>query len=149
MRLFLRAHFRNLRSCAGSARSAGNLAMTRAFLERLVFPWLRYTDFSCTAPKKAALAWIYTMNAPESMMPDIRAHLAILENATSRALGDPKPSFVEAYSTVQVKDYSRYAMDGLRPDDHLAWHDAHWEHDLEKARDAGSAMAGKIAGGHA
>ena len=67
-------------------------AMTRAFLERLVFPWLRYTDFSCAAPKKKPLAWIYSMNAPESMMPDIRKHLAILEGAVARGLGDPPPS---------------------------------------------------------
>lgn len=105
-------------------------AMTRAFLERLVFPWLRYTDFSCAAPKKKPLAWIYSMNAPESMMPDIRRHLAILEGAVARGVGDPEPAFVEAHSTVQVKDYSRYAMDGLQPDAHLAWRDAHWESDL-------------------
>ena len=119
-------------------------AMTRAFLERLVFPWLHYTDFSVTAPGKMPLAWIYSMNAPESMMPDIRAHLAILENAVSRAVGDPSPAFVEAYTTVQVKDYSRYAMDGLMPDAHIAWRSAHWEKDLAKARAAGSAMALKI-----
>ena len=118
-------------------------AMTRAFLERLVFPWLRYTDFSCAAPKKKPLAWIYSMNAPESMMPDIRKHLAILEGAVARGVGDPAPAFVEAHSTVQVKDYSRYAMDGLQPDAHLAWRDAHWESDLAAARDAGQAMAEK------
>ena len=118
-------------------------AMTRAFLERLVFPWLRYTDFSCAAPKKKPLAWIYSMNAPESMMPDIRQHLAILEGAVARGVGDPEPAFVEAHSTVQVKDYSRYAMDGLQPDAHLAWRDAHWESDLAAARAAGQAMAEK------
>lgn len=119
-------------------------AMTRAFLERLVFPWLRYTDFSCAAPKKKPLAWIYSMNAPESMMPDIRRHLAILEGAVARGVGDPEPAFVEAHSTLQVKDYSRYAMDGLQPDAHLAWRDAHWESDLAAARAAGQAMAQKV-----
>lgn len=119
-------------------------AMTRAFLERLVFPWLRYTDFSCAAPKKKPLTWIYSMNAPESMMPDIRKHLAILEGAVARGVGDPAPAFVEAYSTVQVKDYSRYAMDGLQPDAHIAWRDAHWESDLAAARAAGQAMAQKV-----
>lgn len=119
-------------------------AMTRAFLERLVFPWLRYTDFSCAAPKKKPLAWIYSMNAPESMMPDIRKHLAILEGAVARGVGDPAPAFVEAHSTVQVKDYSRYAMDGLQPDAHIAWRDAHWESDLAAARAAGQAMAQKV-----
>ena len=29
-------------------------AVTRAFLERLVFPWLSYEDFSCAAPTVAA-----------------------------------------------------------------------------------------------
>ncbi len=119
-------------------------AMTRAFLELLVFPWLSYTDFSCAAPKKKPLAWIYSMNAPESMMPDIRKHLAILEGAVARGVGDPAPAFVEAHSTVQVKDYSRYAMDGLQPDAHLAWRDAHWESDLAAARAAGQAMAQKV-----
>lgn len=118
-------------------------AMTRAFLERLVFPWLHYTDFSVTAPRRMPLAWIYSMNAPASMMPDIRQHLAILEGTVARGLGDPSPLFVEAYATVQVKDYSRYAMDGLRPDDHLAWRAAHWEADLGRARAAGRAMAEK------
>ncbi len=122
-------------------------AMTRAFLERLVFPWLHYTDFSVTAPKKMPLAWIYTMNAPASMMPDIRAHLSILEGAVARGLGDPAPQFVEAYATVQVKDYARYAMDGLQPDAHIAWRDAHWADDLETARTAGRAMAGKVGNG--
>ena len=118
-------------------------AMTRAFLERLIFPWLHYTDFSVAAARKMPLAWIYTMNAPESMMPDIRKHLSILENATARGLGDSCPDFVESYSTVQVKDYSRYAMDGLQPDAHVAWHAAHWEDDLAKARAAGRRMAEK------
>ena len=119
-------------------------AMTRAFLERLVFPWLRYTDFSCAAPKRKPLAWIYSMNAPESMMPDIRQHLAILEGAVARGVGDPAPAFVEAHSTVQVKDYSLYAMDGLQPDAHLAWRDAHWEDDLAAARAAGRRMASQV-----
>ncbi len=118
-------------------------AVARAFLERLVFPWLRYTDFSCAAPKKMPVAFLYTMNAPESMMPGIRQHLSILEGAVARALGDPAPAFVEAHSTVQVKDYSRYAMDGLDPAAHLAWREAHWDADLAAARAAGRAMAEK------
>ena len=119
-------------------------AMARAFLERLVFPWLSYVTFTVSAPKKMPLAWLYTMNAPESMMPDIRRNLALLENAVARGVGDDSPARVEAFSTVQVKDYARYAMDGLAPAAHLAWRDAHWEADLAKARAAGRAMAEKI-----
>ena len=43
-----------------------------------------------------------------------------------------------------MKDYSRYAMDGLQPDAHIAWRDAHWESDLAAARAAGQAMAEKV-----
>ena len=118
-------------------------AVTRAFLERLVFPWLSYEDFSCAAPKKMPVAFLYTMNAPESFLPDIRRHLAILENAVARGAGDDAPERVEACCTVQVKDYSRYAMAGLDPDAHIAWRDAHWEDDLAKARAAGHRMAEK------
>ena len=121
-------------------------AMTRAFLERLVFPWLSYVAFSVSAPKKMPLAWIYTMNAPENMAPDIRRNLAIFENAVARGVGDDSPARVEAFSTVQVKDYARYAMDGLDPAAHLAWRDAHWDADLEKARAAGRRMAEKALG---
>lgn len=124
-------------------------AMTRAFLERLVFPWLSYETFSCAAPKKMPLAWIYTMNAPEPMMAEIRKHLAILEGAVARGLGDPEPQSVEAHSTVQVKDYARYAMAGLDPAAHLAWREAHWEDDLAKARAAGRRMAEKALGAKA
>ena len=80
-------------------------------------------------------------------MPDIRQHLAILEGAVARGVGDPAPAVIEAHRTVQVKDYSRYAMDGLQPDAHLAWRDAHWEADLAKARAAGRAMAEKALSG--
>ncbi len=124
-------------------------AMTRAFLERLVFPWLHYTDFSVTAAKKMPVAFLYTMNAPESMMADIRKSLAVFEGAVSRGLGDSEPTFVEMHSTVQVKDYSRYAMEGLDPDAHLAWREAHWDEDLAKAREAGRAMAEKALAGTA
>ena len=119
-------------------------AVTRAFLERLVFPWLSYENFSCNAPKKMPVAFLYTMNAPESFLPDIRKHLAILENAVARGAGDNAPERVEACCTVQVKDYSRYAMAGLDPAAHLAWRDAHWDSDLAKARAAGRRMAEKV-----
>jgi multimeric flavodoxin WrbA len=118
-------------------------AVTRAFLERLVFPWLHYTDFSCDASKKMPVAFIYSMNAPEAMMSDIRKHLAIFEGALARALGDSEPVFVEAHTTIQTNDYSRYAMEGLDPAARLAWHDAHWNDDLAIARTAGRRMAEK------
>ena len=116
-------------------------AMTRAFLERLVFPWLSYESFSVAAPKRKPLAWIYSMNATAEHFEQFRRNVAMLEGAVARGTGDPAPAIVAAFSTVQVKDYSHYAMDGLQPDAHIAWRDAHWEDDLAKARAAGAALA--------
>ena len=71
-------------------------------------------------------------------------HPLFVCDANSRGAGDDAPERVEACCTVQVKDYSRYAMDGLQPDAHLAWRDAHWESDLAAARAAGQAMGLKV-----
>lgn len=38
-------------------------AQLRMLLERLIFPWLSYTDFSLTAPKQMPVILTYTMNA--------------------------------------------------------------------------------------
>ncbi|MBR1609332.1 MAG: flavodoxin family protein [Kiritimatiellae bacterium] len=122
-------------------------AMTRAFLERLVFPWLHYTDFSVAAPKKKALAWIYSMNATAEHFAQFRRNIAMLEGALARGTGDADPAIVAAFTTAQTKDYSRYAMDGLDPAAHLAWREAHWEEDLAKARAAGRATAEKALAG--
>ena len=46
-----------------------------------------------------------------------------------------------------MKDYSRYAMEGLQPAAHIAWRDARWENDLAKAHAAGRAMAEKALSG--
>ena len=44
-------------------------ASMRAFMERLLFPFLKYaTDYSTLFPKRINTAIIYTMNVPEEML---------------------------------------------------------------------------------
>ena len=48
---------------------ADRTALTQAFVERIVFPWLNYADGSVMAVKKMPVAFIYTMNATEDFLP--------------------------------------------------------------------------------
>jgi multimeric flavodoxin WrbA len=121
-------------------------AELRSFLERLLFPWLSYDDGSCNAPRRVPTAFLYTMNGG----PEHAAYMRPNQEANERlvAMFLQPPERVEAFRTVQVADYSRYAMAMLDPDAHLAWRAAHWESDLAAAHAAGRRMAEKaLAGG--
>lgn len=121
---------------------ADRTALTQAFVERIVFPWLRYADGSVTAIKKMPVAFIYTMNATEEQAPLIHKQLDIAEQMFAIALGETER--IEAFNTYQMKDYSRYDFADSTPAEKQAYKDAHWEQDLQKAREAGRRMAGKI-----
>ena len=63
-------------------------AQLRAFLERLVFPWLSYNDYSLTAPKRIPVILTYTMNANTEQAQGIYQSMGIIESCLSRAMGD-------------------------------------------------------------
>lgn len=117
-------------------------AQLRALLERLIFPWLSYTDFSLTAPKKMPVVLSYTMNANQEQAKVIYQFMSIIENCLQRAFGDVE--HVDAYNTYQVKNYDRYELSAFPEPMKRAWRDAHWENDLQKSYDAGVRMAQKI-----
>ena len=121
-----------------------NTAQTQAFLERMVFPWLSYNDFSLSAVKKMPVVFIYTMNATEQYMPMLLPQLEFTENLVANGLGSGER--VIAFNTTQVKDYSRYEM-AAASQGKAEYRAAHWEKDLHKAFEAGKKMAGQIAAG--
>ena len=81
-------------------------AQLRAFLERLVFPWLSYNDYSLTAPKRMPVILTYTMNANAEQAEDVYQSMGIIESCLARAMGDVE--HVDAHNTYQVKNYVRY-----------------------------------------
>lgn len=121
---------------------ADRTAMLQAFVERIVFPWLRYADGSVMAVKKMPVAFIYTMNATKEQAPFIHKQLDIAEQMFGIALGECNR--IEAFNTYQMKDYSRYEFTESTPAEKQAYKDEHWPKDLQKARDAGRRMAEKI-----
>lgn len=121
---------------------ADRTAMLQAFVERIVFPWLRYADGSIKAVKKMPVAFIYTMNATEEQAPIIHKQLDIAEQMFGIALGECER--IEAFNTYQMKNYERFDFADSTPAEKQAYKDAHWEKDLQKAREAGKRMADKI-----
>ncbi len=113
-------------------------ALTRAFLERLVFPWLSYNDYSLTAPKRMPVALIYTMNANAEQAKGVYQCMSIVEGCLARALGQPE--HIDAYNTYQVANYARYELAGFPEPMKRQYRDEHWEQDLQRAFDAGRRM---------
>jgi multimeric flavodoxin WrbA len=117
-------------------------AQLRALLERLIFPWLSYKDFSLTAPKKMPVILTYTMNANPEQAKVIFQLMGLIENCLERAYGDVE--HVDAYNTYQVKNYDRYELDAFPEPMKRQYRDEHWEEDLQRAFDAGKRMAENI-----
>ena len=112
----------------------------RTFLERLVFPWLSYNDYSLTAPKRMPVLLMETMNG----LPDRNNSqgYGLMEPCITAALGEPE--HLIAYNTYQVKNYDNYELAGFFEKAKCQWRDEQWEKDLQKAFDAGKKMADKI-----
>ncbi|MBQ8205567.1 MAG: hypothetical protein IJZ50_08230 [Alistipes sp.] len=55
------------------------------------------------------------------------------------ALGEPER--IIGYNTCQVAKYDNYELGSFSEQAKLAWRDAHWQKDLQRAYDAGRKMA--------
>ena len=72
----------------------------------------------------------------------IRSNQEHTEGLLSMAL--EHPIRIEVFNTLQVKNYDMYDMAGFSVDDKKAWHNEHWEQDLQNAFDTGKKMAEQI-----
>ena len=117
-------------------------AQLRLMLERLVFPWLSYNDYSLTATKRMPVILTYTMNANTEQAKGTYQCMSIMEHCLSTALGQVE--HVDAYNTYQVKNYDRYELAGFPEPIKRQYRDQHWEQDLQRAYDAGRRMAESI-----
>lgn len=117
-------------------------AQLRAFLERLIFPWLSYNDYSLTVPKRIPVVLTYTMNATAEQAQMVYQAMSIVEGSLERAMGDVE--HVDAHYTYQVKNYDRYEMVSFPEPLKRQYRDEHWDADLQRAFDAGRRMAQKI-----
>lgn len=109
-------------------------ANLRAFMERLIFPAVNYSDFrSPVINKKKRSATILTMNCPNEEM--YRANnYHILIDTTAHQLGMFGPTeILYSFDTYQFNDYSRYDA-AMLPAEHKAqMHETQFSQDLQKA----------------
>lgn len=115
----------------------------RSFLERLLFPYLVYTNPpSSLFERKLATAFVYTMNAPEEYVEAIG--YGQLFRANEQALGlifrQPSESLC-SFETVQFADYSKVVFGYADPEDRLERRRAVFPRDCERAFALGARLA--------
>jgi len=84
-------------------------ASTRAFIERLLYPYLKYAiDHSSLFPRRINTAIIYTMNVPEEMLAQMGfdRHFDIIARMVGTLFGACELLF--STDTLQYDDYDKY-----------------------------------------
>jgi multimeric flavodoxin WrbA len=112
--------------------------LTRAFLERLCFPYLSYDKKPSSFPKRIKTGFVYTANAPEDAYGEIgywdlfRRNGELLE----RLFG--KSSWVLASETWQFDDYEKYASGMFDAAQRAERHATVFPQDLQRAFELGA-----------
>jgi multimeric flavodoxin WrbA len=116
-------------------------ACTRAFLERLQFPYLNYADYSQSHfPRKIPTALIYTMNVTETMLKDLNYPVVFERARNFMGLHFGSCELLLATNTSQYKDYDKYET-GFNKDDKARQHAEQFPKDCQAARELGARLA--------
>jgi multimeric flavodoxin WrbA len=115
----------------------------RSFMERLLFPYLAYTNPpSSLFERELAAAFVYTMNAPEEYVEAIGYGqlFAANEQLLSRTFGRPAESLC-SFETLQFADYSKVVFSYADPEERKERRRTVFPRDCEKAFDLGTRLA--------
>jgi multimeric flavodoxin WrbA len=117
-------------------------AATRAFLERLFFPYNKYAkDFKSLFPKKIKTGLIYTMNITEEMANNsgYDKHFAMTKWALETTFGECE--LMLCTDTLQYEDYDRYESEAFDGTAKLKRHKEVFLMDCKRAFDLGVRLA--------
>ncbi|WP_306423190.1 flavodoxin family protein [Desulforhabdus sp. TSK] len=114
----------------------------RSFLERLLFPYLRYEDWSGRTlfPRKIPTAWIYTMNIPEEMVPKMSLERVFQFNAFLLEMIFGPCESLMSFDTLQFEDYSKYEAGMFDAAAKRKRHEEVFPEDCRKAFDLGAKL---------
>ena len=116
-------------------------ANLRAFMERVIFPAVNYSDFGhpvINKPKHSAT--IYTMNCPNEQIYKDNAY-DILMDVNARQLGMFGPTeILYSFDTYQFNDYNRYETAAIDEHRKASVRDTQFPKDLEKAYELGKKL---------
>lgn len=109
----------------------------RSFFERFLFQYLNYDDYSKPLSPAKKTALIFTMNIPEALFDDFgyRPLFQRYENWMKLYFGHCETLL--ATDTLQVKDYSRYHLEGFDAESKYSRHETVFPQDCRKAFDLG------------
>lgn len=117
----------------------------KSFMERLMFPFYRYTTDDDPAPslfpKEIRTGFIYTMSAPEERLNQLGYDkaAALNEMFLGRIFGRSESLF--STDTQQVDDYSKIEQNRFDPEKKAARHREYFPQDCQKAFDMGRRFA--------
>ena len=117
-------------------------ACLRAFMERAVFQYLRYSNPpSSFAPRRIRTALVYTMGMPEEPANQIglMARLDISRGFMERVFGHCETLF--SFDTLQFSDYDAFDSARFDPKAKMLRHEEVFPKDLEQAFQLGRRMA--------
>ncbi len=113
----------------------------RAFMERLIFPAVNYSDFGhpvINKPKRSAT--IYTMNCPnEDAYRANNYHILMDTNAHQLGMFGPT-EILYSFDTYQFNDYTRYDAAMLGEEHKAEMHRTQFPKDLENAYELGKRL---------
>ena len=118
-------------------------AALRAFMERMVFPTVNYSDYyKPIVLKRIHSATIYTMNCPND---DVYRH--VLMDCSAQQLGVFGPTEILcSYDTYQFPNYDRYDAAAFDKQHKAEVHDRQFPQDLEKAFELGVKLVKRAEG---
>jgi len=114
----------------------------RSFMERLLFPYLTYTDPPQSLfPRKVKTGFIYTMNTTEDQMTErgYVQHFKLHETVLQMIFGTSE--YMCSFDTFQFGDYSKVVSDRFDPEKKTRRRKEIFPEDCEKAFEMGARLA--------
>jgi len=116
-------------------------ACTRAFLERVQFPYLNYGDYDNPHfPRKIPTGLIYTMNVTESMLKDLNYPVTFERARAFMARHFGSCELLLSTNTSQYRDYDKYET-GFNKEDKARHRAEQFPKDCQAARELGARLA--------
>ena len=113
--------------------------LLRAFMERFLFPKYSY-DSTVKLENPKNTACIFTMNCPSDYMDHMNYPILLGYTSDGCKLVYGFGESLYICNTYQFDDYSQMQFDMFREEDKRAYRDAHFQEDLDRAKDLGSRL---------
>lgn len=131
--------------CGSPVYTSYPTANLRAFMERLIFPAVNYSDFRHPVVNKPKVsATIYTMNCPSMLMYKVNRYDITMDVNASQLGMFGHTELMLSYDTYQFNDYSRYDAAQIDAEHKAKVHETKFPEDLAKAYNLGKTLVERV-----